>query len=57
MCDAIWIKKSDINKVDEVERIALEQYDWLIDCLKYNYCFDNEEQAEIFEQLKNIITK
>ena len=34
MCDAIWIKKSDIDKRDEVERLALEQYDLLIEDLK-----------------------
>ena len=55
MCDAIWIKKSDLNKASEVERIALEQYDWLIDCLKYNYGFESEEEVKVFEQLKNII--
>ena len=34
MCDAIWIKKSDIDKRDEVERLALEQYDLFIEDLK-----------------------
>lgn len=34
MCDAIWIKKSDIDKRDEVERLALEQYDLFIENLK-----------------------
>lgn len=52
MCDAIWMKESDANKASKVERIALEQYDWLIDSLKHNSVTEEE-----FEQLKRIITK
>lgn len=34
MCDAIWVKKSDIDKKEQVEHIALEQYDLFIESLK-----------------------
>lgn len=56
MCDAIWIKESDINKANKVEKIALDQYDWLIKSLKYDSVyFEDQEEKKIFEQLKNIL--
>lgn len=56
MCDAIWVKISDLNKSKMVEKIAMEQFNWLIRCLKdRNVYFEADEDKQNFKQLVEML--
>lgn len=56
MCDAIWVKISDLIKKNQVEKIINDQFNWLIRSLRErSISFDTDEDKQNFKQLVGIL--